>query len=143
MARGVGRDLEVVVQKALRDFHLAGVDLETEAKDRFKAIMQELAEAQAEFEHNVQDASDAWSLNITSDENLRGLPDSLLARAADAARQAGADGWLFSLDFPTYDAVMRQAESRDLRETLGQRIAFQSRELRQVSYVPVPCSLSQ
>jgi oligopeptidase A len=106
------------IEHALREFHLAGVDLEKDAKDRFKAIMQELAEFQATFEHNVQDASDAWSLNITSDENLRGLPDSLLARAADAARQAGVEGWLFSLDFPTYDAVMRQAESRDLREAL-------------------------
>jgi oligopeptidase A len=106
------------VQHALRDFHLAGVDLETEAKDRFKAIMQELAEAQAEFEHNVQDASDAWSLHITDDENLRGLPEPLLARAAEDAKKAGKEGWLFSLDFPTYDAVMRQADSRDLRAAL-------------------------
>ena len=106
------------VQQALRDFHLAGVDLETEAKDRFKAIMQELAEAQAEFEHNVQDASDAWSLHITDDENLRGLPEPLLARAAEHANTTGKGGWLFSLDFPTYDAIMRQAESRDLRAAL-------------------------
>ncbi len=104
------------VDHALRDFHLAGVDLETEAKDRFKAIMQELAEVQATFEHNVQDAADAWSLNITADENLRGLPEALLARASEAAREAELDGWLFALDFPTYDAVMRQADSRDLRE---------------------------
>ena len=103
------------VEHALRDFHLAGVDLEKEAKDRFKAIMQELAETQAEFEHNVQDASDAWSLLITDDENLRGLPQSLVARAAEDARKEDKDGWLFSLDFPTYDAVMRQADSRDLR----------------------------
>ena len=106
------------VEHALREFHLAGVDLEIEAKDRFKAIMQELAEAQARFEHNVLDASDAWSLNITAEENLRGLPQPLLDRAAEAAREAGVDGWLFALDFPTYDAVMRQADSRDLREAL-------------------------
>ena len=106
------------IENALRDFHLAGVDLEKEAKDRFKAIMQELAEAQASFEHNVQDASDAWSLNITAEENLRGLPRALLDRAAEDARNAGLDGWLFSLNFPTYDAVMRQADSRDVREAL-------------------------
>ena len=106
------------VEHALREFHLAGVDLEKASKDRFKAIRQELAETQANFEHNVQDASDAWSLNITAEENLRGLPEALLSRAAEAARNAGRDGWMFSLDFPTYDAVMRQADSRDLRETL-------------------------
>jgi oligopeptidase A len=106
------------VDHALRDFHLAGVDLEPQAKDRFKEIMQELAEIQATFEHNVQDASDAWSLNITDDDNLRGLPESLLTRAVDDAKKAGLEGWLLSLDFPTYDAVLKQADSRDLREAM-------------------------
>jgi oligopeptidase A len=105
------------VEHALREFHLAGVDLEEDVKDRFKAIRQALAEVQADFEHNVQDASDAWSLNISAEENLRGLPEALLTRAAEAAKSAGSNGWVFSLDFPTYDAVMRQADSRDLRET--------------------------
>ena len=106
------------VEHALRNFHLAGVDLEDEAKDRYKAIMQELAEIQATFEHNVLDSSDAWSLHITGEETVRGLPESLLARAAEDASKKDLDGWLFSLDFPTYDAIMRQADSRDLRETL-------------------------
>ena len=106
------------VEQALRNFHLAGVDLEDAAKDRFKEIMQDLAELQATFEHNVVDASDAWSLHITGEETVRGLPASLLQRAAEDARQEDLDGWLFSLDFPTYDAVMKQADSRDLREAL-------------------------
>ena len=106
------------VDHALRDFHLAGVDLETAAKDRFKAIMQELAETQAEFEHNVQDASDAWTLHITDADNLLGLPEAALTRAADDARKASLEGWLLSLDYPTYDAVLKHADSRDLREAL-------------------------
>ncbi len=106
------------VDHALRDFHLAGVALEKGAKDRFKAIMQELADVQATFEHNVQDASDAWTLNITDADNLRGLPEALLARAAKDARKEELDGSLLSLDFPTYDAVMKLADSRDLREAL-------------------------
>jgi len=106
------------VEHALRDFHLAGVDLEKSAKDRFKAIMQELAEAQATFEHNVVDASDAWSLNITDPDNLRGLPDMVVARAADDAKKDSLDGWLLSLDYPTYDAVLKHADSSDLREAM-------------------------
>ena len=106
------------VDQALRNFHLAGVDLEEDAKERFKAIMQDLADIQATFEHNVQDGSDAWSLHITGEETIRGLPESLLSRAAEDARSEDLDGWLFSLDFPTYDAVMKQADSRDLREAL-------------------------
>ena len=106
------------VEHALRDFHLAGVDLESEAKDRFKAIMQELAATQANFEHNVQDASDAWKLHLTDFDALAGLPQQAIARAAEDAAQKGLDGWLLSLDYPTYDAVMKHADNRSLRETL-------------------------
>ena len=106
------------VDHALRDFHLAGVDLEKDAKQRFKEIRQELAEVQATFEHNVQDASDAWSLNITDESELDGLPGTLIARAAEDAKAEGVGGWLLKLNFPTYDAVIRQANSRGLRESL-------------------------
>ncbi len=106
------------VEHALRDFHLAGVDLESEAKDRFKAIMQELAATQANFEHNVQDASDAWNLHLTDIDELAGLPQQAITRAAEDAALKGLDGWLLSLDYPTYDAVMTHAANRGLRETL-------------------------
>jgi oligopeptidase A len=80
--------------------------------------MQELAKAQAGFEHNVMDASDAWTLPITDADNLLGLPEALLSRAAEDARKASLDGWLLSLDFPTYDAVLKHADARDLREAM-------------------------
>lgn len=105
------------VEHALRDFHLAGVDLENDAKERFKAIMQELAATQANFEHNVQDASDAWNLHVTDIDELAGLPQQATNRAAEDATLKGHDGWLLSLDYPTYDAVMKHADNRGLRET--------------------------
>ena len=106
------------VEHALREFHLAGVDLEKEAKDRFKVIMQELAATQADFEHKVQDASDAWSLHISDAARLEGLPAQATARAAEDAAQQQLDGWLLSLDYPTYHAVMTHAVDRELRETM-------------------------
>jgi oligopeptidase A len=106
------------IDHALRDFHLAGVDLEKEAKERFKAIMQELAATQASFEHNVQDASDAWSLHINAASQLDGLPPQAMTRAADDASEKALDGWLLSLDYPTFHAVMTHAVNRDLRETM-------------------------
>jgi len=122
----VGRNLSAdacpasrsAVEHALRDFHLAGVDLEKDAKNRFKTIMQELAATQASFEHNVQDASDAWFLHISDPEELAGLPAQATARAADDAKKKQLDGWLLSLDYPTYHAVMTHGGNRDLRETL-------------------------
>ena len=107
-----------VVRQALRDFHLSGVDLPADAKARFKAIMQELATTQAAFEHNVQDASDAWSLPVESEAELAGMPAQAVARAAAEARKRDRQGWLLTLDYPTYDAVMRHAENRSLREAL-------------------------
>ncbi len=106
------------VDQALRNFHLAGVDLEEADKERFKVIMQELAAIQASFEHNVQDASDAWSLHITDVAELAGLPQGAMTRAAEHAADKGVEGWLLSLDYPTYDAVLTHADNRRLRESL-------------------------
>jgi oligopeptidase A len=105
-----------VVQHALRDFRLAGVDLPDADKARFKEIRQRLAATQAAFEHNIQDAQDAWSLHIDDESELAGLAQQSLQRAAAEARKRDRQGWLLTLDYPTYDAVMRHAEKRSLRE---------------------------
>ncbi len=106
------------VDHALRDFHLAGVDLPEADKNRFKEIMQELAAIQASFEHNVQDAMDAWSLHIESADDLVGIPQQTLDRAADDAADRQLGGWLLLLNYPTYDAIMTHAHDRQLREKL-------------------------
>jgi oligopeptidase A len=106
------------VAQALRDFRLAGVDLPDEDKSRFKEIMQTLAATQADFDHNIQDASDAWTLHFSAVEGLAGLPAQALERAAAEAAKCDREGWLLTLDFPTYHAVMTHAENRGLRETL-------------------------
>ena len=112
-----GPDKRSVVEHALRDFRLAGVDLDHADKARFRNIMQELAATQANFDHNVQDSSDAWLLHVDDEAELEGLSPSVLTRAAAGAKQNDRDGWLLTLDYPTYDAVMTHAENRSLRET--------------------------
>ncbi len=104
------------VEHALRDFHLAGVDLKKADKDRFKTIMQELAATQASFEHNIQDASDDWSMHVSETDVLAGLPKQVMDRAAEDARCKDKEGWLLSLDYPTYDAILTLAHDRQLRE---------------------------
>jgi oligopeptidase A len=107
-----------VVDHALRDFRLAGVDLPDADKSRFKEIMQQLAATQAGFEHNVQDSQDAWSLPIAEESELEGLSAQVIGRAAAEARKRDRQGWLLTLDYPTYDAVMRHADNRKLREAM-------------------------
>ena len=106
------------VEHALRDFRLAGVDLPEADKNRFKKIMQELAAIQASFEHKVQDASDAWSLHIRDADELVGVPQLTMDRAAEDAREKQLGGWVLLLNYPTYDAIMTHAHSRRLREKL-------------------------
>ena len=106
------------VDHALKDFHLAGVDLPEADKNRFKEIMQELAAAQASFEHKVQDASDAWSLHVKSADELAGVPKQAVDRAAEDAEKKQLDGWLLSLNYPAYDAIMTHAHDRKLREKM-------------------------
>jgi oligopeptidase A len=104
------------VEHALREFHLAGVDLPEADKDRFKEIMQSLAAAQASFEHNIQDATDAWSLHIQDIEELSGVPKQAMDRAAENAQEKQLEGWLWALDYPSYDSIMTHAHNRQLRE---------------------------
>ena len=123
---GVGKSLETgaceaqrsAVDHALRDFHLAGVDLPEVDKNRFKEIMQELAAIQASFEHKVQDASDAWFLHIQDAGELVGIPQQTIDRAAEDAGKSNLDGWLLHLNYPTYDAIMTHAHDRRLREKM-------------------------
>ena len=118
LASDAGSAQQSVVEHALRDFRLSGVDLPATDKTRFKAIMQELAATQADFEHKVQDASDAWVLHISEENELTGLPPQVVSRALAEARKRDRQGWLLTLDYPTYDAVMTHAENRGLREIM-------------------------
>ncbi|MEO1244825.1 MAG: M3 family metallopeptidase [Pseudomonadota bacterium] len=122
VADALGEDAGVprrtTVKQALRDFKLSGVDLPDAEKARFKEIMQELAATQARFEQNVQDASDAWQLIVDDVAELAGLPSQTIRRAREDAEEEGHDAWLLQLDYPTYDAVMRFADNRKLRERL-------------------------
>ena len=104
-----------IVEHALRDFRLAGVDLPDDQKAVFRDIRQELAGIQASFEQNIQDFTDAWSFDVEEGDRLRGLPEQVAQRAAKDAAEAGNSGWRFNLDFPTYHAVMTHADDRDLR----------------------------
>ncbi len=114
------------VDHALRDFHLAGVDLPEADKKRFKKIMQELAAIQASFEHNLQDASDAWSLHIQNIDELAGVPQRTMDRAHEGAGKVNLDGWLLHLNYPTYDAIMTFAHDRQLREKMYRAWATRS-----------------
>ncbi|MTI13059.1 oligopeptidase A [Sansalvadorimonas verongulae] len=108
-----------VIDNALRDFHLAGVDLPEEKKARFVELSIRLSELTSGFSDRVLDATMAWSKLITDERELAGLPESALAGAKQLAQAKGhEEGWMLNLDFPCYFPVMTYCENRELREEM-------------------------
>ena len=121
------------VKDALRDFRLSGIALPPGEKARFKSLSLRVSELQTKFEENLVDATQAWTLHITDAARLTGMTESGLAQAAARARAKNLDGWLLTLDFPGYDAVIRYADDRALRETIYQAFATRASEVPSTS----------
>ena len=114
-----------IVESSIREAELSGVGLEGEAKQRFNEIQQALAELSTKFSNNVLDATKGFSLTLTDPKEVEGLPPSLLALAAQAAREDGAENatpksgpWRITLDYPSYIPFLQHSRRRDLREKI-------------------------
>jgi oligopeptidase A len=107
-----------IIDNALRDFRLSGVQLDRGKRARYKAIMQELSSLTSKFSDNVLDATNAWHRQVTDEALLAGLPETARALARQTAEQRGLEGWVFNLEFPSYYPVMTYAGNRGLREEL-------------------------
>jgi oligopeptidase A len=104
-----------VIERALEDFRLSGVGLPQERKERYKAVVQELATLGAKFEENVLDAMNAWSKHVTDERELAGINATILSQARARAVEKNLPGWVLALDQPTYVAVLTDADSAALR----------------------------
>lgn len=109
-----------VIDDALRDFRLGGVALPEDKKRRFKVNAERLAELKSRFENNLLDATDAWSKQVREEQALAGLPPSVMGMARQAAQAKGLDGWLLTLQAPSYIGVMTYADDRQLRREVYQ-----------------------
>jgi oligopeptidase A len=118
-----------VVENALRDFRLAGVDLQPEQKTRYREVVQRLAHLATKFSENVLDAGRAYGRSVINSAELDGLPAGTVNRAAADAREAGQSGWLLRLDQPTYVTVMANAESEQLRRDIYEAWVTRASEL--------------
>ena len=117
-----------IINNALRDFHLSGIDLPAEQQARYKEISQQLSKLASQFEQNLMDATNAWHKVLSNAEDLAGLPESALAQARQTAQAAGKEGWMITLQFPSYLAVMTYADNRALREEHYQAFATRASE---------------
>ena len=104
-----------VVDNALRDFHLSGIDLPPEQQKRYGEISKRLSELTSKYSENVLDCTNAFSKHVTDEQQLAGLPETQLHAARHAAEAKELEGWLLTLDIPVYIAVMTYSDNRDLR----------------------------
>ena len=107
-----------VISNALRDFRLSGIDLGQQDKDRYKELQQRLSKLQTRYEENLLDATHGWTKQVTDESLLYGLPETALELAAETARRRNQSGWLFTLEYPSYQPVMAYADNRDLRQEM-------------------------
>ncbi len=104
-----------IIQNALRSFRLSGVDLDTGKQARYKEISLELSQLSSKYEENLLDATNDWHKLLSKKSDLAGLPESALQQAKQTAEQEGKKGWMLTLQFPSYIAVMTYADDRQLR----------------------------
>ncbi|MFQ1796796.1 MULTISPECIES: oligopeptidase A [Aeromonas] len=103
------------IQNTLRDFRLSGIGLPAEAQQRYGEIQARLSELASRFSNNVLDATQGWHKLVADEAELAGLPDSVRAAARQMAELKGKEGWLFTLDIPSYLPVMMYSDNRELR----------------------------
>ena len=104
------------IENTLRDFRLSGIGLPAEQQQRYGQIVARLSELASQFSNQVMDATLGWQRQVTDESELSGLPDSAKAAARQLAQRRELEGWLFTLDIPSYLPVMMYADNRALRE---------------------------
>lgn len=109
-----------VIQNALRDFKLSGIGLSDDKKQRYGDIQSRLSDLASTFSNNCLDATQAWFKHITDETQLAGLPEDAKLAAAEAAQSRELAGFVFTLEFPSYIAVMTYADDALLRQEMYQ-----------------------
>jgi oligopeptidase A len=112
----------------LRDFKLGGADLQGEAKARFAAIQDRMAELSQAFSNHVLDATDAFAYYATAEE-LAGVPADVVQGMREAAQKDGQAGHKITLHFPSYFPVLQYGSHRPLREKLYTAYVTRASEL--------------
>jgi peptidyl-dipeptidase Dcp len=113
-----GAGQRALLEKTWRGFVDGGAALEGAARERFKEIVVELSRLELEFDRRVLADTNAFTLHVTDEAELSGLPEGARESAALAAARAGVEGWIFTLHAPDYLPFMKHADNRALRERM-------------------------
>ncbi len=107
-----------LLEKSYDGFVRSGALLDEAGKDKLRAISEEASMLGLQFSQNLLKEKKAFKLHITDEADLAGLPDTQIQAAALAAKENNLEGWVFTLDFPSYSPFMQYSEKRELRKKM-------------------------
>lgn len=107
-----------IIENDLRDFKLAGVHLSAEKKQRLAELNKQLSQLMTNFSEHLLDATQEWSLHVTDVSRLAGLPDSALHLAQEEAVRRKLEGYVLTLDAPSYSSAIKFLTDRALRKEI-------------------------
>ena len=109
---------ETLLQKVYDSFVRSGALLNEEGKEQFRRLSEEASLLSLQFSQNLLKENKAFELHLTNEEDLDGLPESARQMAAHTAQEQNKEGWIFTLDFPSYSPFLTYSTKRELREKL-------------------------
>ena len=109
---------QMLLENCYDGFVRSGALLDDEGKEKLRKLTEEASMLSLQFSQNLLKENKAYTINITNEEELDGLPDTAKEAAAMAAKEHGKEGWVFTLDYPSYSPFMTYSTQRDLRKQL-------------------------
>lgn len=115
---GLEPDQAKLLEDTFKSFAKNGANLSPEDKEKYSKIEEELSLVQLTFGNNVLASTNAYTLNITDEAQLEGLPQFVIEQGKSAAAEKGVEGWVYDLSYPSYSAFMQYSTNRELRRQL-------------------------
>lgn len=117
-AEGLEPDQARLLEKTWKSFVRSGANLGAEDKETYSKLSEQLSLLTLQYGKNVLAATNAFTLNLTDEADLDGLPDFVREAAVETARSKEMEGWAFDLSAPSYGAFMKYSTRRDLRQKM-------------------------
>jgi len=115
---GLDKDQMTLLEDSYKSFVRGGANLSEEDKALYSKWSEELSLATLQFSKNVLAATNAYTLHVTDETDLAGLPEYVKTMGAETAAEKGLEGWAFTLDYPSYGPFLKYSTNRELRRQL-------------------------
>ncbi len=125
---GLNAEQQTLLENTYSNFIRQGANLSDNQKEKFRQISTELSKLSLTFDENVLKETNSYELLVTDKSQLAGLPESTLEAAAGLAKSKNKQGWLFTLNMPSYLPFMKYADNRELRREMF--LAFGSKAFK-------------